>query len=234
MFDGPPSRYPDTPGPRPIDREPPHAVGSPDGYRSGGRGPSIAKRFCSNRTPPMDPLSLRERQRLDDDGYLAFEGLIDPPRVRAMRSRLEELLAVTEQSHAGTLIVGGLLDEPVFDAAWHHPRVLAAMRQVLGDDHRMLGLASRGLRPGHGQQALHVDWGGPGTPGLWYASHAICALVDFTEENGATRVLPGSHRNPWMLKNVRDPRGPHPAQRQLVGPAGTVFVLNIHCVHSAM
>jgi ectoine hydroxylase-related dioxygenase (phytanoyl-CoA dioxygenase family) len=182
----------------------------------------------------MDPLSPRERQRLDDDGYLAFKGLIDPPRVRAMRSRLEELLAVTEQSHAGTLIVGGLLDEPAFDAAWHHPRVLAAIRQVLGDDHRLLGLASRGLRPGHGQQALHVDWGGQGTPGVWYACHAICALVDFTEENGATRVLPDSHRNPWMLKNVRDPRKSHPAQRQLVGPAGTVFVLNIHCVHSAV
>ena len=108
----------------------------------------------------MDPLSPRERQRLDDDGYLALEGLVQPGRVRAMLTRLEELLAVTEQSHAGTLIVGGLLDEPVFDAAWYHPRVLAAMRQVLGDDHRMLGLASRGLRPGHGQQALHVDWGG--------------------------------------------------------------------------
>ena len=123
----------------------------------------------------MDPLSPRERQRLDDDGYLALEGLVEPGRVRAMLTRLGELLAVTEQGHAGTLIAGGLLDEPVFDAAWHHPRVLAAVRQVLGDDHRMLGLASRGLRPGHGQQALHVDWGGQGTPGVWYACHAICA-----------------------------------------------------------
>lgn len=182
----------------------------------------------------MDALSPRERHRLDNDGHLAFEGLIDPARVRAMRSRLEELLAVTKQDHAGTLIVGGLFVEPVFDAAWQHPRVLAAVRRMLGDDHRLLGLASRGLRPGHGQQALHVDWGGQGTPGVWYACHAICALVDFTEENGATRVLPGSHRNPRMLRNVRDPRGPHPDQRQLVGPAGTVFVLNIHCVHSAV
>jgi ectoine hydroxylase-related dioxygenase (phytanoyl-CoA dioxygenase family) len=108
------------------------------------------------------------------------------------------------------------------------------MRRVLGDDPRLLGLSSRGLRPGHGQQALHVDWRNQETHGVWYGCHAICALVDFTAENGATRVLPGSHRNPWMLKNVRDPRMPHPAQRQLVGPAGTVFVLNIHCVHSAM
>lgn len=126
------------------------------------------------------------------------------------------------------------MQEVTFDAAWGQPRVLAAVRRVLGDDLRLLGLASRGLRPGHGQQALHVDWRTQETHGVWYACHAICALVDLTGENGATRALPGSHRNPWMLKNVRDPRKPHPAQRQLVGPAGTVFILNIHCVHSAM
>ena len=171
----------------------------------------------------MDPLSPRERQRLDDDGYLALEGLVEPGRVRAMLTRLGELLAVTEQGHAGTLIAGGLLDEPVFDAAWHHPRVLAAVRQVLGDDHRMLGLASRGLRPGHGQQALHVDWGGQGTPGVWYACHAICALVDFTEGNGATRVLPGSHRNPRMLKNVRDPRQEGRDSPEAAGFAGRLL-----------
>ena len=32
-----------------------------------------------------------------------------------------------------------------------------------------------------------------------------------------TRPVPGSHRNPWMLKGRIDPRKPHPDQRQLVG-----------------
>ncbi len=73
-----------------------------------------------------------------------------------------------------------------------------------------------------------------GAPGVWYGCHAICALVDFTQDNGATRVVPGSHRNPWMLKTRHDSRKPHPAQRQLSGAAGTVFVLNIHCGHSAV
>src|SRR5262245_58096119 len=106
----------------------------------------------------MDALTANERQRLDDEGYLVLERLVEPRRVQAMRARLEALLAVTPQDHAGTLIVAGLLEEPVFDAAWNHPRVLAAARHVLGDSCRLTGLASRGLQPGHGQQALHVDW----------------------------------------------------------------------------
>ena len=70
--------------------------------------------------------------------------------------------------------------------------------------------------------------------GVRYACHAICPLVDFTHDNGATRVVPGSHRKPWMLKGRFDPLKPHPAERQLVGAAGTVFVLNIHFAHSAV
>jgi ectoine hydroxylase-related dioxygenase (phytanoyl-CoA dioxygenase family) len=182
----------------------------------------------------MDTLSARERQQLDEDGYLALAGIVEPRRLSAMRTRLEELLTVTEQGHAGTLIVGGLVEEEVFDAAWSHPRIFAAVQAILGDEYRLSGVASRGLRTGHGQQSLHVDWGGQGVPGVWYGCHAICALVDFTHENGATRVIRGSHRNPWMLQGRFDPRKPHPAERQLVGEAGTVFTLNIHCAHSAV
>jgi ectoine hydroxylase-related dioxygenase (phytanoyl-CoA dioxygenase family) len=182
----------------------------------------------------MELLTAKQRRQLDDDGYLAFESIVERARVEAMRVRLGELLAVTPQDHAGTLIVAGLLDEAVFDAAWLHSRVLAAVELVLGASYRLTGVSSRGLRPGHGQQALHVDWAGQGAPGVWYGCHVICALVDFTSQNGATRVVPGSHRNPWMLKGRFDPRKPHPAERRLIGPAGTIFVLNIHCAHSAV
>jgi hypothetical protein len=182
----------------------------------------------------MDVLTRSERQRLDDEGFLTFEGLVERRRVDQMRARLEELLAVTPQEHAGTLIVSGLLDEELFDAAWRHARVLAAVEVVLGGSYRLIGLGARGLRPGHGQQALHVDWADQVTHGVWYGCHAICALVDFTKDNGATRVVPGSHRNPWMINRRLDPRKPHPAEQQLLGAAGTIFVLNIHCFHSAV
>src|SRR5262249_20693352 len=85
----------------------------------------------------MELLAASERQQLDDDGYLVLESIVRPNHVRAMRDRLEELLLVTEQEHRGTLIVGGLLEEEIFDAAWLHPRVLAAVRHVLGDGVRL-------------------------------------------------------------------------------------------------
>jgi hypothetical protein len=182
----------------------------------------------------MDSLTSSERQQLDDEGYLALGALVEPRRVQAMRTRLEALLGVTPQNHAGTLILGGLLDDEVFEAAWLHPRLLAAVRHLLGDGYRLTGIGSRGLRPGHGQQALHVDWGGQGVPGVWYACHAICPLIDFTHDNGATRIVPGSHKNPWMLKGRFDPVKPHSAERQLIGVAGSVFLFNIHCAHSAV
>ena len=144
----------------------------------------------------MDMLATSERQHLDDMGYLVLEEIVPASRVKVMRDRLEELLAITEQQHAGLLVAGGLLEEEVFDAAWSHPRVLAAVGHVLNDEFRLTGVASRGIRPGHGQQALHVDWGKQQVHGVWYSCHAICALVDFTKVNGATRVVPGSHRNP--------------------------------------
>jgi hypothetical protein len=187
-----------------------------------------------SRNRAMATLTKSELDRLDADGYLALPGIVEPKRLKAMRTRLEELIAVTKQDHAGTLIVPGLLDEEVFDAAWSHPRIDAAVRHLLGDECRLTGVALRGIRPGHGQQALHVDWGGQGVPGVSYGCHAICAFVDFTPENGSTRVIPGSHRNPWILQGRFDPRKPHPLQRQLLGAAGTVFILNIHCFHSAV
>lgn len=171
---------------------------------------------------------------LDRDGYVALEGLVDRQNVAVMKNKLEHLLAITPQQHAGTLIAGGLIEYPEFDLAWNQPPVIAAIQYVLGDDPLLLGVTSRGIRTGHGKQALHTDWGGQGQTGVWYLCHAICALVDFTASNGATRVIPGSHRNPWMAKGIRDPRQRHPAEIQLTGKAGTIFILNVHCLHSAM
>jgi len=84
------------------------------------------------------PLTKNEYSRLDEDGYLALEGIVDPRHVTRMRTRLEILLAGTPQDHAGTLIVSGLLRDDVFDAAWNHPRVL---EKITSPNGRAAGIA---------------------------------------------------------------------------------------------
>lgn len=57
-------------------------------------------------------------------------------------------------------------------------------------------------------------------------------LDDFTRENGATRMVPGSHR--WGTRPqevLQDPLAPHPQEVLLTGKAGSIAVMNAHMWH---
>ena len=66
--------------------------------------------------------------------------------------------------------------------------------------------------------------------------YAVCNCVwmldDFTLENGALRVIPGSHN--WGKKpqdELTDPYASHPQELLVTGGAGTVVVMNAHAWH---
>ncbi len=57
-------------------------------------------------------------------------------------------------------------------------------------------------------------------------------IDDFTKANGATRVVPGSHRTGRLPEDdVADPSAPHPDEVLLLGRAGTVVIFNTHTWH---
>lgn len=60
---------------------------------------------------------------------------------------------------------------------------------------------------------------------------AIVALVPFTAENGATRVVPGSHRR-IDLQRRSGGLSSHPDERTLTCAAGDAFVFSGHLLHS--
>jgi ectoine hydroxylase-related dioxygenase (phytanoyl-CoA dioxygenase family) len=186
-----------------------------------------------------DVLTQAEKDQLDRDGFLPLEGILSTDDVSAITKRLAELTAaegdragLEVHQEKGTDRLADLVNkDPLFEVCFSHPRVLAAMQHVLGE-FRLSSLNSRAALPGQGHQALHADFGHPVEPGAYEVCNSIWLLDDFTPENGATRVVPGSHRRGTMpADEMPDPAAAHPDQIQLTGTAGTVVIFNSHLWH---
>ena len=188
-----------------------------------------------------DTLSKREKQQLDELGYLPLPGLITAQQVRTIRARVEQLIAEEGDQaggefhqEAGTQRLANLVDkDPLFEICYSHPRVLAAMNHVLKRDFKLSSLNGRAALPGDGAQAYHADWPGGVDPSDFQVCNSIWLLVDFTDENGATRIVPGSHNTGQHPKDaLDDPLAAHPDEILLTGSAGTVVIFNSHLWHA--
>ena len=184
----------------------------------------------------LDPAT---RERLDRDGYAPLPGILDDGQIAAIRARLAELSAAEGDAagrevhqEAGTDRLADLVNkDPLFEVCFTDPRVLACVAHVLGGDVKLSSLNSRAALPGRGLQALHAE-GGPAGLGPYQVCNSIWLLDDFTADNGATRVVPGSHRLTIGVRDAMpDPSAAHPDQVTLTAPAGTVVVFNSHLWH---
>jgi ectoine hydroxylase-related dioxygenase (phytanoyl-CoA dioxygenase family) len=81
-------------------------------------------------------------------------------------------------------------------------------------------------------QPLHVDMGAIADERGYWVCNTIWLLDDFTSENGATRMVPGSHR--WRTRPqdvLEDTMAPHPDETLLIARAGSIAVMNAHMWH---
>lgn len=187
-----------------------------------------------------DTLTDAERSALDRDGFLRLDGILTQEQIDTMRSRIEELqnaegIEAGKEVHqeAGADRLANLVNKgDIFEICFTHPRVLAAIAHVLGGDLKLSSLNSRAALPGQGLQALHADWGGAVAPDAYQVCNSIWLLDDFTEENGATRLVPGTHRIGHVPGDLMpDPAATHPDQTLLIAPAGSVAIFNSHTWH---
>jgi hypothetical protein len=187
-----------------------------------------------------DTLTRQEMDQLDRDGFLPLDDILTAELVDSLRMQVDQLLqlegdraGIEVHQEAGTDRLSDLVNKgAVFDVCFTHPRVLAAMAHVLHADFKLSSLNYRAALPGHGHQALHTDWREPVTSGEFRVCNSIWLLDDFTEDNGPTRVVPGSHL--WgrlPADEMPDPAAPHPDERVLLAPAGTVVIFNSHLWH---
>lgn len=179
--------------------------------------------------------------QLDRLGYAVLENCMGEDLLTRMRARVEELFA-EEGERAGSEFrteenarrLANLVDKgDVFREAIERREVLALVESVLGEGFKLSSLNVRSANPQSASvQPFHVDMGLLPDEKGFSVCNGVWMLDDFTAENGALRVIPGSHR--WAKipqQALADPYATHPEEILVTGRAGTVVVMNAHLWH---
>lgn len=183
----------------------------------------------------------QQRRQLDEQGYVLLEDAMGDDLLHALRQRIRAVFdeegeragqEFRTEAHAHRL--ANLVDKgDVFHRAIMLPVMLDCVRHVLGPGIKLSSLNARSADPGaEVGQPLHVDMGAiPDDKGFWVCN-TVWMLDDFTSENGATRMVPGSHKWGTRPQDVlSDPLAPHPDEVLLLGRAGGIAVMNAHLWH---
>ena len=120
----------------------------------------------------------------------------------------------------------------VFDSIYLQPFLLATAGYILQRPFKLHSLNGHDPLKGNPTQALHADWGGERDKA--HVVNSMWMLDDFTEENGATRIVPGSHRDPRRVGEIHpDRQSPFKGEIRLTGKASSVGVFNGNAWHSS-
>ena len=173
-----------------------------------------------------ETLSKRDKDKLDTDGYLPLPGILSTEEIVGIHATLEQVYAGERTGERDGPAECSYMQNKAagFDRCLTHPRVLAAISYVLEGHLKSFGIHGRPHFPGGDQQKPHVDYNGPpAEAGKYAVCNSLWMLADFTAENGATRVIPGSHLYGKYPQDVlADPAAPHPDEVLLLGEAGSV------------
>jgi ectoine hydroxylase-related dioxygenase (phytanoyl-CoA dioxygenase family) len=141
---------------------------------------------------------------LDDlraEGHVLIEGFLSSGELRAVREALAPHL---QHELFGRNPFEGLRTQRVYNLPAlgrvfadliEHPRVLAICDAFLAPNYLLTAAQAINILPGEAAQAIHFDDGFYPFPRPRRAISlaTIVAIDDFTAENGATEIIPGSH-----------------------------------------
>ena len=176
-------------------------------------------------------LVAEHKRRLDEDGFTVFEDVIDEDWLNALRQAFEQAYD-REGADAGKEVaqmegvrrLADLVNKgEAFDQVYLQPFLLAAVGYVLQQPFKLHSVNGHDPKRGNPPQALHADWGGERDRA--HVVNSMWMLDDFTVENGATRIVPGSHRDPRKIKDIHPDRpAPFPVKCALPErPTQSVF-----------
>ena len=179
-------------------------------------------------------MTPHERQDLDEFGYISLPGFMSASLLERLRNRVDALFE-QEGENAGSefrqepgsrRLANLVAKGEIFQQMISLPEILEYIAAVLGPEYKLSSLNARSANAmSDSRQPLHVDMGAIADDQGYWVCNTVWMLDDFTPENGALRIVPGSHR--WK----RLPDAQHPNETLVTGQAGTVVVMNAHCWH---
>ncbi|MGK5547683.1 phytanoyl-CoA dioxygenase family protein [Streptomyces sp. URMC 127] len=170
---------------------------------------------------------------LADHGYCLLECPISPGAFERLRSRLLDVAGQERGDGSAFLYDGGnqrvfsLLNKGrEFEENVQDPTVMRLMEELLGVGFLLSSTHANIAGPGGAPMHLHADqtFARPPWPPYALVANSMWMLDDFTAENGATRLVPGSH----LLGRQPDyERGEgNTATVPVCAPAGSVMVFD--------
>ncbi len=171
---------------------------------------------------------------IEANGYTLLENAIEPELIDGLNealARLERDLEITPadndfEGRETVRIYNLLAHDRAFEQVPVHPAVLPIVEGVLDPGCLISSLSSIDIAPGESKQMLHADdqlYALP-RPHPAIVCNTMWALTDFTEENGATRIVPGSHLRDHSPDPTADPESFETMPAEM--PRGSVLIWN--------
>ncbi len=144
------------------------------------------------------------RAQIMESGYTILERAVDPETTAVLLQVIDRLMDELEIPYGKNRFLGAntrrifnlLARDRVFQEVPVHPFILPLVERVLDPGCLISSLTAIEMHPGQAAQPFHADDGSIPLPRphVPLACVAIWALTDFTAENGATQLVPSSHR----------------------------------------
>lgn len=177
----------------------------------------------------------RDVRTLEQDGYVVLRNVFSRNQCQHAIKSLEHIHASTDPDEMSPVFAYGcqhvdaLLyrDLDTFLPFATNARVVSLLNHVAEDrgaSFHLASLTARSAFPGCGEQALHEDYH---VEDVAFAFNAVIMLDDFTEANGATQLVPGSHRHMMFLNGLDD--GGEPVL--VTGSVGDVLLFDAAIFH---
>jgi hypothetical protein len=171
-----------------------------------------------------------DRDRLHRDGYALLRGAIPADWLDALRATFD---AGVQPAHAWPTPRGADWRHSLLDlddrvrAVCRLPQVLAVAGALIGERFFLAQVEGREPLAGGGHQGLHRDLSEQ-RPGD--TVNALAFFDDYGPDNGATRLVPGTHRPaPGAPSGSDDESG----ALQIAGAAGDILLFDADLLHAA-